>query len=400
MNKNLRNIMSITMAASLIGGMVTGCSYDLGPETLPSTTESTEITETEETEPTDDTEETTESAEETSIGPLSTPIRSARPADINGLIKVESGKLVNKDGNEVQLRGISSAGLNKCADIFNENVIATLGYDWGCDVIRLAVVTEYGEDSGYVKDPDKYFNMVCKYTDTIIEQGLYVVIDWDIRNEGDPMKNKDSAVDFFSRLSAIYGDKDNIIYEIASSPSGKHFDDDTKDVTWGRIRKYAGEVTAAIRENDPDNLIICGTPDSCRGVDLITEKPLKDANTCYSVQNYIKGEEEDLRDKCKKTMDAGLCLIASEWTAQNNDTPGITDLDTTSEWLNFLEENKISWIFSSIGNTNADATEAILYDSDILDEDAKLFGHWPDEFLSDAGRFAKNKLMTAVEAQG
>ena len=391
MNIKLRQLLSITMTASLIGGIVTGCSYDLGPETLPSTTAPTEATETEETEPTEDTVATTES-EQPSHGPLSTPIRTERPVDTNGQLKINSGKIVNKDGNEVLLRGISSAGLNNCADIFNENVIATLGYDWGCDVIRLSVVAEDSADQGYIKDPDKYFNMVCKYTDTIIEQGLYIVIDWDIKNDGDPMKNKDSAVDFFSRISAIYGDKANIIYEICGSPSGKHYDDDTKDVTWGRIRKYAGEVTAAIRENDPDNLIICGTPDSCRGIDKITEKPLKDEGTCYAV-HYGNSDDDTLPDKCKAAIDSKLCLIASEWTMSPQDP------DKASKWIDFLEENKISWIFSSIGNTGTDETDAIIYNSEVLDEDEKSFGHWPDEFLSPAGLFIKDKLMNKAQAQ-
>ena len=402
MNRNLRQALSISLSAALIAGTMAGCSEDLGPETLPSTTESTEFEETviEETEPSEETEETSESVEETSHGPMSTPIRSDHPVDINGQLKIDGGKLVNKNGEQVQLRGISTAGLNKCADIFNENVISTLGYDWGCDTVRLVVVTEGGEDPDYNKDSETYFNLVCKYADTIIDQGLYVIIDWHIKDDGDPMKYKDNAVDFFSRISAIYGDKENVIYEICNEPDGKHFDDETKDVTWSRIRKYANEVIDAIRQNDKDNIIICGTPDGCRGIDSVIDKPLKDDNVCYAVHNYTRTEEGDLRDKCTKAMEAGLCLWASEWTALSTEDPSTLDLETASEWLDYLDTNKICWNNFSIGNIDYDAADAIMFNSDVLDEEEKIIGHWPQEFLSDSGVFVKNKLIANAAAGG
>lgn len=385
MNRHIRQTLAAAAAFAFITSSLSGCSSDLGPETLPSTTESTEITETEETEPTEETEETTESAEETSHGPISTPIRFERPVDVNGQLKVDGAKILNKDGEQIQFRGVSTAGLNKCVDIFNDQVVATFGYDWGCDIIRIVVTADSEDGQDYNKDPDTYFNTVCKYTDTIIEEGLYVVIDWDIH--GDPMKNKDNAVDFFSRISAIYGDKENIIYEICSEPSGKHFDDDTKDVNWSRIKKYANEVTSAIRENDPDNIIICGTPDSSSGIDQITEKPLKGDNICYAVHNYVHGAEDDLRNKCTAVMEAGLCLVASDWNTLNGEA-------AASEWLAFLEQNKISWIGCSVGSTSPDGTDALVYSSYEPTEGKVLIGHWPEDDMTEAGLFLRDKLVS------
>ena len=188
MNATIRKALSITLTSALMAGCIAGCSQDLGPETLPSTTESTEETTPPTEEPTMVT--TTENTALTAVRIPSTPIRSERPVDVNGQLKIEGANIVNKNGDPYQLRGISSYYINECADIFTDDVISTLGYDWGCDVVRLAFNGDVNDDPGYAKAEEEYFNKICQITDALIDQGLYVIIDWQILKVKPPISGR------------------------------------------------------------------------------------------------------------------------------------------------------------------------------------------------------------------
>lgn len=393
MNKHIREITSAALITALMLGAAAGCSEDLGPETLPSTSETTEETVETSEEP---TEETTETSEETTIGPKSTAIRSERPVDVNGQLKIGDGSILNKEGEQVQLRGISSCNIIECQDFFTDDVISTLGYDWGCDVVRLSFPGDVNDDPEYAKKEEGFFNSICQMTDALIEQGLYIVIDWHIKECGDPMQYKDFAVDFFSRISAIYGDKENIIYEICNEPSGKHFDDESKDVDWTRIRKYAKAVTAAIRENDPDNLIICGTPNGCKDIDLVSESPVKGDNICYAVHFNAGADGQELRDKCDKAIEDGICIIASEWSTTDGTDESDLFLTEASGWLDYLDGKNISWIYSSIGGDGMKKSDALSPYTELFTPEEKKDGHWPDDFISDSGLFIKARLASGT----
>ena len=52
-------------------------------------------------------------------------------------------------------------------------------------------------------------------------------------------------------MASLYGDHENIIYEIYNEPL---------DISWSEVLKpYSLNVISAIREIDPDNLIVVGT---------------------------------------------------------------------------------------------------------------------------------------------
>ena len=72
------------------------------------------------------------------------------------------------------------------------------------------------------------------------------------------------AVAFFSELAAKYGDKPNVIYEIVNEPE--------KDETWPQVKEYATAVISAIRQHDPDNLVIVGSPEWDQRIDLVAQR--------------------------------------------------------------------------------------------------------------------------------
>ena len=386
MKKYIAVILTLALGLSALAG----CSTKLAPETLPSEvptnpTESTVIL------PSESETETTET--EPAHGPNSTAVVTDRIVDLNGQLAVDGTNIVNSEGEAIQLKGMSTYALNMCPDTVNEEFVKTLAEDWGIDVLRIAMTTK-GNSDDYSTDPDKYFNMVCGIIDLCLEQGIYVIVDWHILYDGDPNEFKAESVDFFSRISAIYGDNPNILYEICNEPNGNTFEDDSVPVTWdGSIKPYAEEVIAAIRENDPDNIIIVGTPTWSQDVDIASEDPIEGDNICYTCHFYAGSHGQELRDKIVTANENGICIFVTEWGTTNDSGKGTVFVEESQEWLDFLEERNISWCNWSIGGSNAESSNALKFQSSVLTVSEKYEGHWPDEFISTSGLFVRCNLL-------
>ena len=293
----------------------------------------------------------------------------------------------------VQLKGMSSGGLQSCFQFFNDDVCDTLIQDWGCTVIRLAM-TSHGLDNGYTYFPDRYFNEVCGYMDTLIEHGVYVIVDWHILFDGDPTEYQEDAVDFFSRISALYGDYPNVIYEVCNEPNGMRFDDPESPVDWDNcIKPYAETVIAAIRENDPDNIIIVGTPTWSQDVDVASLNPIDGDNIMYTLHFYAGSHGEDHMDKVRTAVANGLPIFCTEWgTSLDSGNSGVFYTETL-EWMALLDEYNISWCNWSIGTAILESSNALRLYSNRFTVEQKIAGHWPDEMLSDSGLFVRSLIL-------
>lgn len=109
-----------------------------------------------------------------------------------------------------------------------------------------------------------------------VDAGVYVLVDWHIHNT--PSNYTSEAVEFFTHIAKKYGHLPNIIYEICNEPVA---------VSWsGGIKPYANTVISAIRQNDPDNIIIVGTPTWSQDVDAAAKDPLTQSNIMYAFHFY------------------------------------------------------------------------------------------------------------------
>ncbi|MBO6194469.1 MAG: glycoside hydrolase family 5 protein [Clostridiales bacterium] len=385
-SKVLPAVVSMAICFSIVVG---ACSSKLPPETLPASvpTTSETIIETE-TVPSETTVET-----EAEFGPLSTPQVLDVPVELYGQLRVEGTNLVSESGEPVQLRGMSSGGLQSCFQFFNDDVCDTLIQDWGCTVIRLAM-TSHGLDNGYTYFPDRYFNEVCGYLDTLIAHGVYVIVDWHILFDGDPTEYQEDAIDFFSRISALYGDYPNIIYEVCNEPNGMRYDDPDSPVDWDNVIKpYAETVIAAIRENDPDNIIIVGTPSWSQDVDEASLNPIDAENIMYTLHFYAGSHGQDHMDKVQTALDNGLPIFCTEWgVSMDSGNSGVFYTETL-EWMDFLAENNISWCNWSIGTAILESSNALRLYSNNFTIEQKIQGHWPDEMISDSGLFVRSLIL-------
>ncbi len=386
-NKKCSSLCALFIATSML---FSACSSAAQETTI---TELTTVSGTQETIATESSETTVEEADSELV--FSTAVVTERIVDNYGQLQVIGTDLCDSEGNPVRLEGMSSFGMTGMWGFINEDTVQTLAEDWGCDVIRFPMnVVNVSGDESYTSDPEKYFNQMCDYIDLCIDQGIYVMATWYNNNDDDPNNHRAEAVDFYSRLSAIYGDCPNVIYEICSEPQGYCCDDPTTEVGWENcVKPYAEEVIAAIRSNDPDNIIIVGTPHYSQDVDVASLNPIDGENIMYSVRFYAGSNGQELRDKVQMALDNGVAVFCTEWGTTREGGRGVLFYEESMEWLDFFDEKGISWCNWSIGGTFTEASNALRYVSNILTIEEKLAGHWPDEFISPSGLFVRAMIL-------
>lgn len=311
-----------------------------------------------------------------SIVPWNKIIRTGTPNLVSGSsnLYVSGTKIYNRYNEEFVLKGISSHGLQWYSDLLTYDNLKHLRDEWGINAFRLAMFTEEG---GYIENPSLK-QKVLEISNILIDLDMYVIIDWHILSDGDPMKHINESRDFFNEVSSLYRDCPNVIYEICNEPN---------NVTWeDSIKPYANEIIPIIRKNSPNSLIIVGTPTWSTEVDQVINSPLEYKNILYSCHFYAGSHKTETRNKVIKALEANLCVFVSEWGTTN--LTGDTELsfDSATEWLNFLNENNISWINWSFSNKDEDAS--ILEPVEINSpEDI-------DNHLTESGKYVKSLLTT------
>lgn len=373
------------LIAAISGAVLfSACSANLGPETLPSTTPATETEET--------TAETTEIITPEMTDPSSEAVITERIVDKYGQLKIDGAKILNSEDEPVVLKGMSSYGIENCEGFFTPEIIKTLAQDWGCDILRISLTGDK-ESGGYLKDPEKYFDMVCEICNMCIDQGIYVLVDWNVAYMEDSGENKEAAVDFFSRLSAIYSDSPNVLYEVDNNAFMLD-EDESASTEWSDdIKPFAKAVIEAIRENDEDSIIVVGTPKNCFGLDTAADSKLDYKNLAYACRFFAGTHGEEYRETIESVIDDDVCVFINEWAmCSDSFTGGILYVES-QEWMEFLNENQISWCNYAIGNDTYDDANALMFSSENYTFEQKYSGHWPNGLISGSGLFVREQML-------
>ncbi|MBQ9328584.1 MAG: cellulase family glycosylhydrolase [Solobacterium sp.] len=309
--------------------------------------------------------------------PSSDPEDSAVTLNVDsvpiGALHVEEGRLVNVDGNPVQLRGISTHGLAWYPEYVNKDAFRTLRDEWNVNTIRLAMYT--AETGGYCTDGNRenllhLIDEGVRYTE---ELGMYVIIDWHILSDSNPNTYRKEAEEFFDIVSKAYEDKTHVIYEICNEPQNSPF----REV----IRPYAEDIIDVIRRHDSDALILVGTNTWAQDVDEVIGNELEDDNVMYTFHFYAGTHKEDLRNKLRKVLDAGVPVYISECSLTDASGNGAVDYDSAEEWRSLIEAYGLSWNAWSLCNKNE--TSALIQSS------CAKTSAWEEEDLSETGRWFK-----------
>lgn len=261
-----------------------------------------------------------------------------------GRLHVKGTQLVDKNGNAVQLRGVSTHGLSWYPQYVNDKCFQQLHDKWGANVVRLAMYTEEynGYCSGDSKNRTGLKKIIKKGVKLAKKHHMYVIVDWHILSDGNPNTHKKEAKAFFKQMSKELRGYSNVIYEICNEPNG--------GTGWKEIKSYANSVISTIRKNDKKAVIIVGTPTWSQDVDQAAADPIKGKNIMYALHFYAATHKEDLRSKMVAAIEKGLPVFVTEYGICDASGNGAIDKTEADRWVSTMDKYKVSYVAWNLSN--------------------------------------------------
>ncbi|WP_214104804.1 cellulase family glycosylhydrolase [Acrocarpospora catenulata] len=263
------------------------------------------------------------------------------PVAANGQLRVCGTKLCNEAGKQIQLRGMSSHGIQWYNQCLNTASLDALANDWKADILRISM---YIQEGGYETNPRMFTDRVHQLIDMATARGMYALVDWHMLTPGDPNYNLSRAQTFFTEIAQRHNAKKNVLYEIANEPNGD-------SVTWSVIRNYANQLVPVIRQYDPDAPILVGTPAwSSLGVsgpgdqtDTIRNNPVSGTNIMYTFHFYAASHGTAYLNALSRAADL-LPMFVSEFGTQTASGDGANNFSRSQQYLDLMAQKKISWV--------------------------------------------------------
>lgn len=326
-----------------------------------------------------------------------TALGMAAPINDIGALKVVGSEIQGANGQPAQLMGMSFYhGQHKAGrDFVKRSVVESLAKDWRASVIRIPMMysSESGTSggNGYDQDPTNSVKMVDSIVQAAIDYGIYVLVDW---HEVSTIGHQTEAIAFFTDIAQRWGTYPNVIYEVFNEPTTS---------SWTEIKTYSAAVTQAIREKDPDNLIIVGTRMWSQQIVEAAKDPLKGSdgklmsNVAYVLHFYASEEDhQKLRARADSAMALGIALYVSEWGNSNASGGGNLNTNYMDTYMNWMLEKKLSWCnwsLSDIPESSAALRNGSWNAQGLIVHTVSTTGTWADGDLSPSGLYVRNKII-------
>jgi len=313
------------------------------------------------------------------VGMAQTPVQQ------NGQLRVVGLKLCNQYGNPIQLRGMSTHGIQwyGWGSCLNEASLNALAYDWGADVLRISL---YVQEGGYETNPTGFTNQVKTLVNEATERGMYALVDWHQLSPGDPNFNLARAKTFFTEIANTYKNQNNIIYDVCNEPNG---------VSWATIKNYANQIIPVIRAIDPDAVILVGTHawssmgiSDGRSAQDIVSNPLAFTNIMYTFHFYAKDHQTQYLNELSWAADR-LPVFVTEFGSQEASGDGPNDLVMTQRYIDLMREKKISW---TNWNFSDDFRSGAVWKTGACPN-----GPWTASNLKEAGAWIRDKMLNPAD---
>lgn len=291
-------------------------------------------------------------------------------------LTVDGTQLLNGKGENIQLKGVSSHGIQWYSEVVTYENLKQLKEEWNINVFRIAMYTN-PKIGGYISDKDKNKEKVCKIVDMATELEMYVIIDWHTLSDNNPRTYEQESINFFDEMSKKYAENPYVIYEICNEPNGK-------SITWDEcVKPYAEAVIPAIRKNSPKSLIIVGTPDWCKDLKPVADNPLDYNNVMYSCHFYAGSHGNNLKDSINYCLEKNVPVFISECGITDISGHGNIYQDDFVRWIDYLKQNNLSFIYWSFCSKGEE--------SSILRED------YPIKSDEEMEELRKNNVETKME---
>ncbi|MER6615460.1 cellulase family glycosylhydrolase [Streptomyces xantholiticus] len=266
------------------------------------------------------------------------PTTGSTPVGVNGQLKVCGTRLCNRYGKSVQLRGMSTHGLQWYSQCVTGGSLDALATDWKADVLRISM---YVQEGGYETDPRGFTDKVHAIIEQATARGLYAIVDWHMLSPGDPHHNLSRAKTFFTEIAQRHGNRNNVLYEIANEPNG---------VSWSRIKSYAEELVPVIRRHDPNTPVLIGTRAwSSLGLSEggdeseVVNDPVDAPNIMYTFHFYAASHREENLNALSRAADR-IPMFVTEFGTQDYAGEGADDFAMAQRYLDLMAAKKISWV--------------------------------------------------------
>ena len=287
---------------------------------------------------------------------------NAQPVKENGQLEVESTFLVNENGEPIILRGISYGWHNWWPRFYNKESVKWLANDFKCTVVRAALGV--GPRNSYIDKTEWSEEKIEAVIKGVIENDIYVIIDWHSHE-----LHLNEAISFFTKMAEKYGEYPHVIYEIFNEPV---------DDSWEKVKDYSIKVIKAIREKDPDNIILVGSPHWDQDIHIVADDPIEGfSNLMYTVHFYAGTHGLSLRERSDYALNKGIPIFVSECAGMEANGNGEIDFESWKIWIDWMETNKISWVCWSIADKNETCS--------MLNRSASDIGNWKNSDLKEAG---------------
>lgn len=310
------------------------------------------------------------------------PENAGTPVSINGQLTVCGTKLCNAQGNPIQLKGMSTHGLQwygqgKC---ITSQSLDFLVNNLKANVIRLSL---YVQEGGYETNPTKFTQEVSTLINEAYNRGIYVIVDWHMLDPGDPNYNLARAKQFFTAIATAHNSKNNILYEIANEPNG---------VSWATIKSYADQIIPVIRAIDAKAPIIVGTRAwSSLGVSdgqtyqEIVNNPVQFPNIMYTFHFYAASHRDNYLNALNNASQV-LPIFVTEFGTQTFTGDGANDFAMSDRYMQLMANQKIGW---TNWNYSDDFRSGAIWKTNTCSS-----GAWAESSLKESGVYIKNKIQT------
>lgn len=287
---------------------------------------------------------------------------AAQPVKDYGQLAVKGKYLVDKQEKPVMLSGVSYGWHNWWPRFYNGESVKWLAEDWGCSVVRAALGV--GPRGSYLDRKNWSKEKIEAVIQGAIENDIYVIIDWHSHEF-----HEKEAKAFFSEMAQKYGKYPHVIYEIFNEP--------VRD-SWEKVKNYSIEVIKAIREFDPDNIILVGSPHWDQDIHIVADSPIEGFdNLMYTVHFYAATHGQFLRDRSDYAISKGIPIFVSEFAGMEATGNGPINNEELQTWMDWMEKNKISWVSWSISDKNETCS--------MLKPEAGDFGNWKAQDIKEWG---------------
>lgn len=295
----------------------------------------------------------------------------------HGMLSVKNGKLVDQYGHPMQLKGISTHGIGWFPQYVNQADFNSLAKDWNANVIRLAMYT--AEYNGYCTGGNQanLRNLVKEGVNYATAAAMYAIVDWHILSDGNPLTHMSQAKEFFNTMSYQFRNQNNVLYEICNEPNG--------GTSWSDIKKYAETIIPIIRKNNPNAIVIVGTPTWSQDVDQAAANPIKNYNNVmYTLHFYAATHKDDLRNKAEAALKKNLPIFVTEFGISDASGNGGIDTASGQKWIDLLNKYNVSYAAWNLSNKNES--------SSLIKSSCSKTSGFTDSDLTASGKFVKNAL--------